>query len=475
VEPFQTDGIFWLASTPDKTAAGTLTFDPVEGGKLKLFGRLTSMQSLFSSGNPELVRIHGGTSRGLVTLENCWSSGSNIGSVGGDQETFYVPFTLTGAVIPSGSPMEFDKMQVGFDRLAPWVQRGGVKHQIDTELPNDLSTATEIRIHYTIPQRESADCCSGQLSLESDWSIKQEEAHASITQAPVLVIEYAESRDIQYILEDVKGLQDLVSLASNIASIPSKITLWRHDLKQQVANRESQTVELYVSNLAEHASPEDRQRKHLPLFSFDRIGGIRTAARWLDLSRRHRIVLGSLLSIRYRQMYEENGYSNVLTAAESFHRMHFPNELVPKADARARRRKIVRIIRSSLGPQLSSWLNEQLLFSNEPRLRQRLVDLAEYAGEGFERTVGSVADWASVTSGIRNRLTHHDENQPLDRQPGDVHFLAESVYILLALCLLRKCQVPDQEIHRIAEHSSIQFVHSRVGEIVPRYMRMLRR
>ena len=211
-------------------------------------------------------------------------------------------------------------------------------------------------------------------------------------------------------------------------------------------------------------------------FTFDQIGGINTVAKWITISRQYRVVLGFLLTVMYStRLYEENRYSNVISAAESYHRMRFPNEVKPKSEFRSYRRKLVKAVRIGVGPSAANWVGDQLLYSNEPRLRIRLSELANHAGSAFTALIGDIEVWASVVTMARNRLTHHDEHQPFERRRGDLLFLADSLYVLVMLCMFKECEVPDDVLINIQGNRRIQFIHEKLEEIIPRLSRFTRR
>ncbi|MEU8981000.1 HEPN domain-containing protein [Streptomyces sp. NPDC048309] len=478
MEDFEAEGIFWLTSDPEQQLVGSVTFDPAEGTTLTVFGRFSSLGSLNASEPPILARIYANTSRGEFTLEGCWSKGYTYNTGGIEKETFHVNQAFSGGHFPEDFALEFDAVSVGFDQLAPWVRRGQMKWEIDSMEPNNFGSTTGVRVEYSVPQVESYIVGTDTVSLRSAWSTNGDRlTRAEVKQNPFFKIEYGQRKPLDQILLDVNGMQDLVTLSVDAPTTPTEITLWRSDLEREVG--EGRTIPvmltLYVANTAEHVRLNSHQSIAKILFPFDEIGGIETASRWLDVSRRYRTVLGGLLTIKYAaRLYEENQYANVMTAAESLHRLRFANELIPKADAKSRRRKVVKAVRHAIGRETSEWLNNELLFSNEPRLRHRLRELTEYAGSHFVVVAGPTDQWVSVVSGIRNRLTHHDERQPLDRHPGDVYFLTQSVYVLVMLCLLRECGVNPETFARIENSPAIRFLSAKVNEIVPRYARGLR-
>jgi hypothetical protein len=117
----------------------------------------------------------------------------------------------------------------------------------------------------------------------------------------------------------------------------------------------------------------------------------------------------------------------------------------------------------------------QLLFSNEPRLRQRLETMAEYAGEGFTAIVGDIEVWSAVVAMLRNRLTHHDAGRDVKRTPEDLVFLTESIYLLVMMCLLRECGAPNSVLENIQNSERIKFLQINVAHTVDRHRENIRR
>ncbi|MFD8308094.1 HEPN domain-containing protein [Streptomyces sp. NPDC059690] len=468
---FEDDGVFWLPSSPDEDLIGRIKYDPAEGAELTVFGR-------FSSGLSH-SRIHGVAGGREFTLDGCWSKSYTLKGPGVDVEKFVVRRAFSGAQFSSETPLEFDRVAATFDQLAPWVRRSKPEITVDSPNPNDWSDAQSVNIHFPIPPNETVELDSLKLSLSTSWKTKSDSlTEASVYQEPYLEIHYKEAMDLDHILMDINGIQDLITLAIDAPCVPTGIDLWRPDITRETRSGElkPRKIGLHVANLAEHVRLSGHQSRAKFLFHFADVGGLSTVGSWLAVSRQYRLVVGALLTLRYSErLYGENKFSNVLMAAESFDRMRFPNEVRPRTEYRSHRRKIVKMVRRSIGPNTSDWLNDQLVHSNEPRLRQRLVRLADYAGRGFCDVAGDPAEWAAVATGVRNRLTHHDEKQPLNIRPGDLQYLAESVYTAVMLCLLRECGINGATLDQFKDSDGAIFLKEKLQEIIPRYASSLRR
>jgi hypothetical protein len=228
----------------------------------------------------------------------------------------------------------------------------------------------------------------------------------------------------------------------------------------------------YAGQLAEGVRLDAPQSAGRILFPFSAIGGLPTIARWVKVARQYQTVVGSLLSIRYAAgLYTENRFNNVISAAESFHRLRFSNELRPKDEYKQFVSELVKLVPK----EHRGWLNNQLQFSNEPRLKSRLAEMATYAGEAFTALYDDPDAWVQVVTESRNRLTHHDKDRAIDFKSGDLHFITESVFTLVMLCLFRECEMDDKALTAIAESGSIRFLRAKLTEIIPRLHEQVKR
>ena len=118
---------------------------------------------------------------------------------------------------------------------------------------------------------------------------------------------------------------------------------------------------------------------------------------------------------------------------------------------------------SAVPNEWQRWLREQLQYSNEPRLKQRLLDLAGYAGDTFTNLVGDVNKWAENLKDVRNRSVHRSAAR-VDPGGPSMYYLAESAYFLVALCLLRDCGVSSEALAKIRDHQRYKWLAAHLRE-----------
>ena len=356
-----------------------------------------------------------------------------------------------------------------FDQLAHWIGRSGVNVSFETQTPQPTFPPDRIKIEFTQPQDETAPIDNDEdLRLASTWSLGGDNVTKTyLSQGTCLELRYPAARPLEAILDDVKYLQDLLTLATTAATVPLKITVWRQDvtIEYEPGQHRPQAMKYYAGQLAERVRLDAPQSAGRILFPFADIGGLSTIARWVKIARKYQTVVGSLLSIRYAAgLYTENRFNNVISAAESFHRLRFSNEIRPQSEYKAFVRELVRAVPK----EHRNWLGNQLQYNNEPRLKNRLSEMTAYAGDAFIALYDKPDNWVTVVTESRNRLTHHDEKQAIDFKSGDLHFLTESIFTLVMLCLFRECEMDDKALAAIAGSASIRFLRGKLAEIVPR-------
>jgi hypothetical protein len=477
VDSFEYEGVFWPADYPEQQVAGRLSYQPTEGATLNLIGSFDEPDVAFRVSGP-VRRINGTAGAKTVTLDGCMPVSASLQGPGVLRQEYYVPVVLSGTHLAVDDSTDFDSVTLQFDQLAFWINRSNFTVAIDTDEPGNFATATKYTIASELAPQESESTDDVEVLLSSTISMGGNRVtEMNIGRMFSLVLRYNQRRPLLDIMTDINGIQDLLTLAMDAPAVPTLIQLRRADITvQSSSGHEIQIpVDAYWLIFAEHVK-QARPTGNAMFFSFDQVGGVSAIAKWVSVSRKYRLVLGLLLSIRYSQrLYEENRFTNVISAAETFHRMRFPNEIMPTTAFKSYKRKIANVVNVALGRAAREWINRQLQFSNEPRLRDRLMEVATYAGPGFEEFIGgNVELWSRIVTLLRNRLTHHDPNQAIDRQPGDLNYTTESIYIMTIIALLRECEVPEIVLESFKDSARVRFIRDGLTEVLPRLARYIR-
>jgi hypothetical protein len=461
VDSLESDGLFWLPASPDTTVAGRLRFLPEAGvSELALIGNITAGQEPAESGE-RYSRILGVAGIKLVTLEDCFQTSYNWHSTGVMRQRIRVGRILAGAWFEEGEPLIFEGIAVVTDQLANWVGRSGVS----TVMKDDPSTGVfrHVELRYDRPKSESVSVLDGTLTLDFSYGVRSnDKSEHTIVEGCSFRISLDSATSLDDLLFYSEAIQHLLTIAVGTPAQLDSVRLWHPDVVYEAPNgrRTPEPIE-FLAQQVDNLVPTRRLSPVEMLFTFEQIGGLRGVAAWLSVAKRYRPVLGSLMSSRYMaRMYTENRFFNAAFAAESFHRLRFANELRPRAEFKELKRELVR----SVPEEWQDWLKEQLQYSNEPRLRFRLEEMAEYAGEVFAQLVGDVSKWSKLTKDCRNSLAHYD-NRAQQKNTGNLYYLSESLFYLTVFCLLRECGVGDAVVSGSGQNNHLCWLKEKMDHL----------
>jgi hypothetical protein len=158
-------------------------------------------------------------------------------------------------------------------------------------------------------------------------------------------------------------------------------------------------------------------------FTFDELGGIDGIGRWLAVAADYRSELGRVMSTRYREgMVLEDRIMNVSAALDSF-------------DKHRR--------------------------GDDARYVERIKQCIRLAGRPFLDLIAQDPDeWAKSVKETRNDLAHHRERFRAEGNVGD-NILAEQLFWLFSICMLRIAQAPDAVYEAISNHAQIRWLSKR--------------
>jgi hypothetical protein len=473
MDSFNADGVFWLPEEPDKQLAGRLEFTVETGASLSLMGIFGEWgAALTADDDVERHRIVGIAGRKLVTLDHCVRTATILETPGILRESYSVGLLLLGAQWDEGEALEFDSAMVSFDHLPNWVLKSGFKVTLDMQKDeHGDEQVVGISALYKPVEEQTVDVGDRKLSLGFNWSLDGDRiSTVRINQQCFIKLEYQSLKSLEDLLVDVEAIRHLVTLTADEPAAITELQVSASHITDNMEPPRRQWVEVLRSQSVRRAEVAVSHFKMLYLY--DQIGGLLTVDAWLRVAESRRAVLDALLSIRYSTtLYVENRYQNVLLAAETLHRLRGPNAVLSAEEFKAKRRSIVR----AAPKEHRDWLARQLQYSNEPRLKDRLQDLATFAEQAFANLVGDTAKWAAVVAKLRNRLTHHEEDQEFELAGGDLFFLANSAYTLVLLCLLKECGISDDVLATAESNQRLMFLRQQLAEIVPRLHKQVQR
>lgn len=429
-------GNFWIAGMPNCKVAGHLTFNDTNGLELNLIGSLhdpmevlaqhtgpvisVPLDELYGGPGREPFRILGETTKGHVTLDNCQREFGNfpfIGTPRPAQEVYQSEKALLGAHFEEDEPFVFTSIRTSVQNLEHWVGMSAVSIELDyAEQSNEVE---QLRLINTPRESVISTAGLGELELAFEYRLGGDHiVESTIRQKHALELRFSEPRSLEDALRFCTALQNLVTIGSDTPVSIDSVYLGHADLDS--------TLRFYAQLIGAtgHVGNKPPHPHDMP-FTFEDIGGLKGVAKWLDIAYKYQLVIDALLSPEYRPpWYVERRFFDAITAVESFTRIQSGEEHIN---------------------------------------RFKLKRLGRCAGAAFKALVGDVDQWVDLVWNARrdnvvHRGLHEDEHPPL-------RLLAESLYFLVVLCLLRECETPDRALDRIQKHRRFRKVAKELRRI----------
>ena len=411
------DGLFWLVNEPNDKVAGRLRFDPVEGARLGLIGKF---RDFIPSGRNPPVHINALAGGRLLTLLNCHFEQVKVEYVGEGQSgltrhEYRSDLFLDGLHRDKSEPMQIKKTLLHLRYLEKWI------HALSTGPIGYEDRADDLpRISHEFDVFKRVDVMSlsdGELGL-SYGQVKYGDQFLEliVRQNCYFDLRLEGLWPFDKIMDWCWMLQDLVTLGCDYPSAVTGVTFEHAQQNDDAADESRPSVRPYMRTTGHYTNVSyEKMSAGSVMFTYNDIGGMEGVSEWLKVASRFRVVVGSLVGNLYAPSpYPEIRFFNACTAAEAFQRV-------------------------KLGKQRINLFTELLV-------------LAQQVGDVFKGLVGNVDDWAKqVVQSRNNSVAHpglHDEvyAHALD-------WLADSLHLLVVLCLLEECGVREKAEERIKNSS----------------------
>lgn len=447
---------WWLPERSDRRVPGRLTWDPDNGGDLELIGELREPQILdnhlpsgeiqkYRAGTNETDRsysiIHGsritksGFEEAYTLLRSFSLNGPGPFGLAEYPEHITCGAVLHGAWYTDPADIEADRAIFSIRHLSTWVDNSGLETKWpalegDTDGPHTVikgrrlpafSTThdgAEVRLQQTLEHTGDHKRASG---IQQDWQ---------------LVLACRPTGELESFADIATDIRALVTIASGRAADIEKAVLQHPQLHQHrldgtpaPAFRDDIT---YLNRWAHRGKDSSALGTHELYFTLGQFGGPDGIQRWLQTAQAYRTELRRVMATRYTDsMYLEDRIMNTCAALERFDKV--------------RRRKSA--------PKV---LHDNKLV--DPWFVDRIKECVEYAGPEFKQViVEDPRSWAERVRNARNQLAHHDDPFRATGQVGE-HILAEQIYWLFVLCMLRACRAPQATFEGIRNHLQVQWL-----------------
>lgn len=425
MEDLDVSGLFWLPDAEESKVPGRLTFDTTTGAKLSLIGSLSSGEgqpilpsASSDSGIPittDPSRIVGVAGNQFYTLEDCMLTNWSSNLIDITEEEYSIAYLLSDVHFESDEKLEFSGVGLRIRNLAHWAGlspisvdiRKGEQHQ---------GQATSVDVHFKGPSATEEYTNSGTLTLANGYKSNITSFGTELTVGPdcSLWLERESMYSLSESLALCSSLQHLLTIGLDMPSPVLEISFLHPDVGHPSPSGKIRNIPIRLYARIPWCKPAHTPTVRHPAmmgFTLSEVGGLERVGNWLDVCRRFRTVVDSLMSHRYvDSLYVENRFFNTVTAAEALVRI------------RRGRRKI--------------------------GLKDALMELAKDAGYEFEKLVGDIASWADTVNEVRVKYVVHPGLEKGIDSPW-LYWLSESLYLLVALSLLGEADVEKRALRKL--------------------------
>ena len=436
-------GRWWLPGHEEHQVFGTLTWSAEDGGTLHLHDELRPvvwLDNVLADGSVQKYRpdrgdhqrtyplIFGRVENRAYTLLDSFRLTAREYDEDNRTEKVHVNRFLEGAWFDDPDELRVDRVVIDMRHLTGWVDHTGLSVEwasAAVEDPAIFAIVTAKTVPAFTTEHDGVTLRIGQR-LESSG----DRVHTlGVTQSWALRLQQPDPEPLDTFLDTASDFQDLVSIAVGKTAQYEKVVLHHPDVPllsvggTPIKNLRHDIT--YYIRWSNRTAPCEPVKDHDMYFTFDDLGGIDGIGRWLAVAADYRTELGRVMATRYRDgMVLEDRIMNVSAALDSFD-MH----------------------RRGTG----RWVE----------YAKRIKHCADLAGEPFHDLIVICTDqWVERVVNTRDDLAHHRERFRTDGSVGD-HLLAEQLFWLFVLCLLRLTRAPDAVYERIGKHPQTRWLTER--------------
>lgn len=439
--PLSLQGRWWLPDHPDHRVFGTLKWNADEGGTLLLQDELRPvvwLDNVLADGSVQRYRndradtqrtyplIYGQVEHRAYTLLDSFRLSAREYDEDERTENVHVNRFLQGAWFDDPDELRVDRLVIDVRHLTGWVNHLG----LEVEWPRADGADTDVFAVVTARTLPSFETHADGVALKLTQAIGStgDHIHAlGLEQQWTLRLRTAAPEPIDVPLKVAHDFQHLVSIAVGHTAQFEKVVMHHPALPAlslagtPLAKGMRHDVIYYV-RWSNRTAPRDPAKTHDMYFTFDDLGGIDSVGRWLAVTSGYRTDLSRVMATRYSAaMILEDRIANVCAALDSFDMQRRET---------GRRVDYARRVRECVG------------LAGQP-----FLDLIAVESE----------HWIQQVVDTRNDLAHHRESFRATGGAGD-YLLAEQLFWLFAMCMLRLAEAPPAVFESITKQRQTRWL-----------------
>ena len=439
-EPLTLQGRWWLPESEGHKVFGTLTWDANDGGTLHLQDEVRpivwldnvladgSVQQYRADGDETTQRtyplIFGRVDHCAYTLLDSFRLSAHEYDMEERVERVHVNRFLEGAWFDDPDELCVDRLVIDMRHLTSWVDHSGLEVTWPQAEGIDADVFAFVTAKTLPPFTTEQD--GVEIRLTQSLSGTGDHLHnLGVTQWWSLRLHKSEVEPLDTFLDIASDFQDLLSIAVGHTAQFEKVVMHHPELPAlsfagtPLGNMRHDIT--YYARWSNRSAPREPVKEHDMYFTFDDLGGIDGVRRWLTVAADYRTELARVMATRYREgMVLEDRIMNVSAVLDSFDK-HRRND-------------------------------------DDAHYVERINHCIEFAGRPFLDLIAQdFAEWAKSVKETRHDLAHHRERFRAEGSVGD-HILAEQLFWLFAICMLRLARAPQAVFTTISNHAQIRWL-----------------
>lgn len=430
-------GTWWQSDQPDKQLQGEITYGPLNGAEVDLFGDFENSPDLGRT--PTRFTLHGLThDQKPVSLFDCLITGGQSYFPGGASSAASAFSGIVGGHYHSLDAVTFKQVWASFTELREWVWTSGITTAPATD--RELINAT-YRLPPPIPLGQI-----GPLTVTIRFTAQVHPAFNALTIEQDCVLHMAaDSMQPYTVFEDcIASFQQFLTLALQRSACPTRTTGRIDQPRQVVADTPIYDDYLIIRS---RSSADSERPARIPqhfLFTSHELSSSPAQAftRFVDRQK----TLAAAMDLYFTTVHHKFHLPRVrfLTLAQSleaYHRATMPGRYISDECYRGGlRRSLSEAIPKNdpnIGKDFQASLDRKLDYLHEFSLRKRLKELAAKHSTILESLIGPPENFSAAVADKRNQLTHPSEqNQGVAEDHRTLWVLCDKMALLLEVCFL---------------------------------------
>ena len=448
-------GHWWLPANPRNTIAGTLKFDPVNGGSLDILGSFQDLPKFDKVFDVDIIL--GFVDGKKITLFRCYAKGSNMNLTAGGpvaiKSSFIVSIVFIGHHFEKKEDVVFKTLSVSYSYLEDWTRITGFQYSLQTDKENHLS---QYEVKYKFPDKVEANIEGTSLSLNYNFRSGGDGIKEFIlTQTTFLKIEPTIACHIdKYFRDYLYHVQNFISLGLGRAVYPLIMNGKNEGCKVELGEGRTEYNDIEIFYKVKEF--QGSSKKLHPLDMLFSLGDIRDDLEqylnnWFKKTELIQPVYDLYFATLYSsKMYLQHEFLSLIQALEVYHRRIHGGKYLSDDDFKDVYAKLVNAIPEETEVDFKTSLAGKMKYLHEYSLRKRLKKITDDLKDVIGVLIKDVSVFIENIESTRNFLTHYDKSLENKKKDGqELYILTEQMKFLLEMCFLSEIGMAEDKIKQL--------------------------